>query len=945
MNENSSSRYSEKPKVLLLSDSVILTNKLTEQLLSNRVEVFVFRLLDEDNLDFNKNKKVNYVDHETVGVNKYDYEIFVCLTDYGLEKIVPKTFGLSEVLDNSYTKSVYVFPFDNTGEENKKIIHWSKEVQKRNQFAAILYIGDIISFSKDGIFGKTVEEGRELPKQLVIKEKLGCVHPITTDIAVGEIIRHTLSLKAYGKKTAIHSKPIIQRDISDFFTHQLSKFTLIKEHLGEVYQYDVDEKVLVEIDSQKEIVKFFTAPDIQKYLTTTNLDSKDATVPIKRDLQNTELKRLVVPLTFGEVFENKSNSVTRERNKEDKNTTYPKVANKTKFLKKIKTYFAKINIKRSELIKLNTSKHVLIPKKFYINSLFALSVFLIFIPVLILLTNITTLFVAERFFESGRLNNASRFADIAYKSANLGKNNAALLSGIPIIGDLYGDYYKLESTFIGLSTTQKHLFTLNEKLLKVVRSLFDSKDFQSLSLLLKLPVDFETLYNELGFVVGDLETLPTFSKSMVSSVVTIDELKTDRWKILKLKQLSGYLPELLGIGKPTNYLILFENNLVARPTGGKLEKVGVITFSNGKLIDAKTFSVDEIDSGLKGESAAPEPLQTHFDRSEWKLEDYNWEPDFVIAAEQVAWFLDKSLDMTFDGIVSVNLEFLKQLYPETNALILNENTVLNANNFYEQVDKEFKEGRSDAFFNSLAEKSLGQLPRLEDKELEHLVSVLSKSLEEKNIQIALSNKSFAPVVAELDWDGGLSMKECGNNCYSDYVAIVESENETTSGAKTIYREAELSVSLEEGLIKRKLTFLLDNTENQLKYKEYVRVLIPGDAGLESIEVITKDKKEIVEPEIYGFGGFKEAGIYIKLEAGESKVLVFNWESGTAVNFNETGRYVNVIRKQPGLKSYPASIKVSVPKSLMAKDTRSLTWQGMYSYNTALSKDFMEIFNW
>ena len=94
-------------------------------------------------------------------------------------------------------------------------------------------------------------------------------------------------------------------------------------------------------------------------------------------------------------------------------------------------------------------------------------------------------------------------------------------------------------------------------------------------------------------------------------------------------------------------------------------------------------------------------------------------------------------------------------------------------------------------------------------------------------------------------------------------------------------------------------------------------------------------------------GRKEAGVYVEVESGTEKKIVFSWSNKSNLGFDKQGEYRLFWRKQAGTVSDPISVNINTPKGYLftISPAPSLTQQGLVSYNTTLSRDFFSSIIW
>lgn len=151
-----------------------------------------------------------------------------------------------------------------------------------------------------------------------------------------------------------------------------------------------------------------------------------------------------------------------------------------------------------------------------------------------------------------------------------------------------------------------------------------------------------------------------------------EDLPAVRDKLKKLtsflESLSEHLPAiltLLGDRYPNRYLILFQNDTEARPTGGFIGSLMIMDLNDGYITKADFHDVYQYDGQLNEDIPAPEDISTITDN--WRMRDSNYSPDFAISAEKAAWFLQKSKGPSVDTVIAINqstiASFLTELGP------------------------------------------------------------------------------------------------------------------------------------------------------------------------------------------------------------------------------------------------------------------------------------------
>ena len=115
------------------------------------------------------------------------------------------------------------------------------------------------------------------------------------------------------------------------------------------------------------------------------------------------------------------------------------------------------------------------------------------------------------------------------------------------------------------------------------------------------------------------------------------------------------------------YLILLQNQMELRPTGGFLGSYAIVQLKNGKLIELSVQDIYEPDGRVTEHIEPPGPIQEAFQLGTLRLRDANWDPDFPKTAETLMWYFKKAGEGEFDGVIATNLlvfqEVLRQIGP------------------------------------------------------------------------------------------------------------------------------------------------------------------------------------------------------------------------------------------------------------------------------------------
>ena len=546
---------------------------------------------------------------------------------------------------------------------------------------------------------------------------------------------------------------------------------------------------------------------------------------------------------------------------------------------------------------------------------------------------------AEKSFINSDLARSQNLMESVVVTSGLTKKYFLLLSKIPFSKNFAGYFSDLTTITLREAGIGIKIIEVNEKLVKFSDLLTNDESYDINFISNELSLDLMSLYEALGFLESEIEgTRPSIRYLSSLNYVNYDINRLQHISLV-LSRIFKEVPEIFGSENPSKYLILVLNDLYSRPTGGRIDAFVVLTFSGGKLVEWKAYDVAFADSKLAGFVEPPKPLEKHFEVKNWYLRDSNWDPDFAISAAKAEWFLDKELDIDLKGVLSVNTSFIESLLerftkPELKDSNINVdylNSILNLKN------QDYPKPDPDQKIVNFLEKFIKDILSLDYKRKVFITKRVMQSLEDKDILLFFHNNNAQKSISEVGWGLSLKSENCKDNCYSDNIMVVESS--LVPGNTMIKREANLTISLEQGLIKKNLTYFLDNKSNE-DYKVYLRVFTPVESGFGPVAVVDKIKKSNIEAEVFGVHGNKAAGVYINVTAKTTTALIFSWEGKSELNFQEPGKYVLSIIRQPGIPVYPVAIKVNVPEKLHPSTLPelNLTDEGDLKYNTQASQD-------
>ncbi len=136
-------------------------------------------------------------------------------------------------------------------------------------------------------------------------------------------------------------------------------------------------------------------------------------------------------------------------------------------------------------------------------------------------------------------------------------------------------------------------------------------------------------------------------------------------KFLPLIKLSGevlpYLPELIGLDSPSQYLLLALNHDELRGGGGFITAMGTLSIRNLANIDFVLHDSYQFDDLTKEYPLPPQPMQDYLLAGVWLSRDGNWSPDFPTSAQKVQELFKITNDIDFKGVIAFDQEAVRQV--------------------------------------------------------------------------------------------------------------------------------------------------------------------------------------------------------------------------------------------------------------------------------------------
>jgi hypothetical protein len=566
---------------------------------------------------------------------------------------------------------------------------------------------------------------------------------------------------------------------------------------------------------------------------------------------------------------------------------------------------------------------------------FLLLILPLLMTIIFTLVGAGSLLITKNRIENGNFSAAKETISIAINSFNLANLSLQALSYETKLVNLNNTLTPISRNIdLGnnVSSSLAYAIDATEKMQAILEgtSKNPTEDFSSASIEIK---NILYSYNS----VKQSNIIPLKLSNQLSNLSQIISSTIDFW------------PDTLGFRGVRNYLILFQNNMELRPGGGFIGSYALLTLNSGKIAGFKVYDVYDADGQLKGHIEPPYPIRRYLPSVHWYLRDSNFNVDFSKGAVASAVFLNTEMQQAVDGVIGVDLSFVKNLLEVTGPVKVSDyNQTVNADNFYQitqaHTENNFFPGSTQkkefltSFYNALENKIAGQ------KNLSYLVLAqgLIKSINEKHILFAFNNANEQAAFAVNGWSSSLMQDNTTNSSViNDFVGI----NEANLGGNKVNYYVSRSISQQTEVksdesINDTLTVSFKNSApqnlgNKGVYKNYVRFILPLNTTISSIQIDNREQKiipAITDPAVYekkGFippvglemqkdqqGGKDIYGFLVNIEPQALKTIKVKYVLAQKINtaLPQIGYTIKIL-KQPGIDFMPYDLALSFPSSL------------------------------
>jgi hypothetical protein len=412
-------------------------------------------------------------------------------------------------------------------------------------------------------------------------------------------------------------------------------------------------------------------------------------------------------------------------------------------------------------------------------------------------------------------------------------------------------------------------------------------------------------------ILDQLYEIETIAKSDESIINNIESIR----------QLLTLYPQIIPEDKKITLLLLLQNNLELRPTGGFIGSVGIVTLDRGKVLNLETRNIYDLDSNLRGVVTPPPEVTQYLGEASWYFRDSNWNPDFVEAAKTADWFLDKEWGSRADIVVGLNINSLKDIIGALGSISLVNGTAVNAENLLVTTlnSQESIVGSSSQpeLLSLIVSSLINQINQAPIETKAALLSAVHASLEKGETTIAIGDRPAAVVLDDLRLSGTTYAPICPPHlpepCLPDHFYLNEANVGINKANYYLSRRHAHTASVIAGNLNHTHRLTLQNTSpNDTwpagSYKSFYRAYLPVAA---TDILITIDGQTIPSQNL-SFSTqsvFRIVGWFHELKPQSNVEMVISYKLPFP---NSLKGYQLFIQKQPGAMQSDLSFSFTGP---------------------------------
>ena len=384
-----------------------------------------------------------------------------------------------------------------------------------------------------------------------------------------------------------------------------------------------------------------------------------------------------------------------------------------------------------------------------------------------------------------------------------------------------------------------------------------------------------------------------------------------------------------GAEEEAHYLILLQNAQELRGAGGFVGTYGMITISNGRIIQLEINPIGFLNQAYVDARnevlPAPEPIREHLGQQEWFPHDANWSPDFpMVAAELSAMYADTGWP-ELQGIVAVNDSAVEAVLANIDPyeLEVEDQTLVVASDNFIDLIQSFR-GHGELHKEVVAELGrslIDQVLMTDFDTKKDIFWTMRDSANQREIQVAMLDPQMQAEVTSRGWDGAL----VPDPDVSTLIVTISNVTGNKSSAN-VWVDAYLQMDLDESGETLHVKWGLDlshrgdpdgNLDFHGFHRTWLQVYLPEDAMLVSSSRESEPDEMTNDPRAIGY--------HIELLTGEKQFLEIEFDL-------PAGDDQMLLRRQSGLHNIDYYIRGNPTASCQFNDMVHLDHDYLIDFN-------------
>ena len=175
----------------------------------------------------------------------------------------------------------------------------------------------------------------------------------------------------------------------------------------------------------------------------------------------------------------------------------------------------------------------------------------------------------------------------------------------------------------------------------------------------------------------------------------------------------------------------------------------------------------------------------------------------------------QNIHVTEINQVGIDLEIIRSLIKIVGPIkLIDFNQTIDENNMNDVIQKEVERNffpgsqKKANFLTSLSRTFVDKIKELRKPDYLKIGKALVNSLNSRHVQIFMHDNDTFSAVSNLGWDGIVSIDQCTDNCFNNYLGIVEANVGVNKANNFIEREFNLETKISEKWVENNLVIKL-----------------------------------------------------------------------------------------------------------------------------------------